>query len=129
MFAIKTEVRDLRARTYAFAAQKTMYGGKKIAKGDTIYLFASENEGGPGLRITSYNVCYTKLLRLSLGAMAISAFKQSVPEVTRTKGIIIEDAQGRERILIGAPIPASRARVRTDTSRVRQVWAQRSPNP
>jgi len=49
MFAIKTEVRDLRARTYAFPAQKTMYGGKKIAKGDTIYVFASENEGGPGL--------------------------------------------------------------------------------
>jgi len=49
MFAIKTEVRDLRARTFGFAAQKTMYGGKKIAKGDTIYLFASENEGGPGL--------------------------------------------------------------------------------
>ena len=26
-----------------------MYGGKKIAAGDTVYLFASENEGGPGL--------------------------------------------------------------------------------
>jgi hypothetical protein len=26
-----------------------MYGGKYIAKGDTIFVFASENEGGPGL--------------------------------------------------------------------------------
>ena len=26
-----------------------MYGGKRIAAGDTIFLFASENEGGPGL--------------------------------------------------------------------------------
>jgi hypothetical protein len=26
-----------------------MYGGKKIATGDTIYIFASEKEGGPGL--------------------------------------------------------------------------------
>ena len=26
-----------------------MYGGKQIAEGDTIYLFASENEGGQGL--------------------------------------------------------------------------------
>jgi hypothetical protein len=26
-----------------------MYGGKHIAKGDTIFVFASENEGGPGL--------------------------------------------------------------------------------
>jgi hypothetical protein len=26
-----------------------MYGGKHIAGGDTIFVFASENEGGPGL--------------------------------------------------------------------------------
>ena len=26
-----------------------MYGGKGIAEGDTIFIFASENEGGPGL--------------------------------------------------------------------------------
>ena len=49
MFAIKAEVSDPRAETLAFAAQKTMYGGKHIAKGDTIFVFASENEGGPGL--------------------------------------------------------------------------------
>jgi hypothetical protein len=48
-FAIKAEVRDVRAETFAFEAQKTMYGGKEIAKGDTIFIFASENEGGPGL--------------------------------------------------------------------------------
>jgi hypothetical protein len=35
--------------TFAFSAQKTMYGGKHIAKGDIIFLFASEDEGGPGL--------------------------------------------------------------------------------
>jgi len=52
MFAIKTEVRDPQAKTFAFKAQKTMYGGKRIAKGDTIYVFASENEGGPGLIAT-----------------------------------------------------------------------------
>jgi hypothetical protein len=28
---------------------KTMYGGKRIAVGDTIFVFASENEGGTGL--------------------------------------------------------------------------------
>ena len=26
-----------------------MYGGKRIAEGDTVFLFASENEGGQGL--------------------------------------------------------------------------------
>jgi hypothetical protein len=48
-FAIKAEVRDARAKTFAFTAQKTMYGGKHIAVGDTIFVFASENEGGQGL--------------------------------------------------------------------------------
>ena len=49
IFAIKAEVSDPRAKTFGFSAQKTMYGGKHIAKGDTIFVFASENEGGPGL--------------------------------------------------------------------------------
>jgi hypothetical protein len=48
-FAIKAAVIDPRARTFAFATQKTMYGGKQIASGDTIFVFASENEGGQGL--------------------------------------------------------------------------------
>ncbi len=48
-FVIKAEVSDPRAKTFTFTAQKTMYGGKQIAEGDTVYLFASENEGGPGL--------------------------------------------------------------------------------
>lgn len=49
VFAIKAEVRDARGATFAFTAQKTMYGGKYIAAGDVIFIFASENEGGPGL--------------------------------------------------------------------------------
>ena len=48
-FAIKAEVSDPSAKTFAFKAQKTMYGGKQIAEGDRIFVFASENEGGPGL--------------------------------------------------------------------------------
>jgi hypothetical protein len=28
---------------FAFSGQKTMYGGNHIAKGDTIFVFASEN--------------------------------------------------------------------------------------
>jgi hypothetical protein len=48
-FAIKAEIRDLSANSFVFLAQKTMYGGKQIAEGDTVFLFASENEGGKGL--------------------------------------------------------------------------------
>jgi hypothetical protein len=48
-FAIKAEVHDPQAKTFAFTEQKTMYGGKHIAEGDTVFVFASENEGGHGL--------------------------------------------------------------------------------
>jgi hypothetical protein len=48
-FAIKAEVGDPRATSFAFTAQKTMYGGRHIAAGDTVFVFASENEGGQGL--------------------------------------------------------------------------------
>jgi hypothetical protein len=48
-YVIKAEVRDPAAPAWTFAAQKTMYGGKHIAPGDEIFIFASENEGGRGL--------------------------------------------------------------------------------
>jgi hypothetical protein len=48
-YAIKAEVVDPLARTFTFIAQKTMYGGKQITQGDTIFVFASEKEGGQGL--------------------------------------------------------------------------------
>jgi hypothetical protein len=48
-FVIKADIRDARAKTFAFTAQKTMYGGKRIAEGDAVFLFASETQGGHGL--------------------------------------------------------------------------------
>ena len=48
-FVIKAEITDPSAKTFTFRARKTMYGGKHIARGDTIFVFASENEGGSGL--------------------------------------------------------------------------------
>ena len=49
MFAIKAEVTEPGAKAFALSKQKTMYGGKHIVRGDTIFVVASENEGGPGL--------------------------------------------------------------------------------
>ena len=48
-FAIKAAISDARAKTFVLSAQKTMYGGKHIAAGDTVFLFASETDGGNGL--------------------------------------------------------------------------------
>lgn len=47
-YAIKAPVADTGAARFVFAQCKTMYGGKRIARGDTVYVFASENSGGPG---------------------------------------------------------------------------------
>ena len=48
-YAIKVELPQPHARRYRFTAQKTMYGGKHIGVGDTVYIFASEAHGGHGL--------------------------------------------------------------------------------
>jgi hypothetical protein len=48
-FAIKAAIGDARAKTFVLPAQKTMYGGKHIAAGDSVFLFASETDGGNGL--------------------------------------------------------------------------------
>lgn len=48
-YAIKAAIDDPMANTFSFVAQKTMYGGKQIAEGDDVFIFASENEGGQGL--------------------------------------------------------------------------------
>jgi hypothetical protein len=48
-FVIKAAIADPDAATFVLAAQKTMYGGKHIAPGDVVFMFASENSGGQGL--------------------------------------------------------------------------------
>jgi hypothetical protein len=48
-FAIKAAISDPGAKSFAFGEYKTMYGGKGITPGDTIFVFSSENDGGAGL--------------------------------------------------------------------------------
>lgn len=65
-----------------------------------------------------------------LGAVVgLAGFAQRESSVIRTRGIVIVDDKGRERILIGAPIPAARNRVRTDLKRVEAIWANRFGDP
>lgn len=52
----------------------------------------------------------------------------SEAKVIRTRGIVIVDDQGRERILLGAPIPSAKNRVRTDLARVKEIWGKRFPD-
>lgn len=43
-FAIKAQIGDPRLKTFAFISRKTMHGGKLIAEGDMVFLFASETQ-------------------------------------------------------------------------------------
>lgn len=63
-------------------------------------------------------VCIMLVAGFSLAFTATNKF-----DLIRTKGIIIEDETGKDRILIGAPIPHSKDRVRTDTNLVRKFFA------
>ncbi|GAO43143.1 hypothetical protein [Flavihumibacter petaseus] len=69
-------------------------------------------------------------LVLALFAQVLVSFrdKGDNAKVIRAKGIVIVDDQGRERILIGAPLPQASNRVRTDTARVRALWSKRFGN-
>lgn len=44
-------------------------------------------------------------------------------DLVRTRGIVVQDEAGRDRILIGAPFPTSPDRIRTDTVKARTAWA------
>jgi len=48
-YVLKAPVADPQAGRFAFPACKTMYGGRRVAVGDIVYLFASETRGGAGL--------------------------------------------------------------------------------
>lgn len=48
-YVIKADIANTAATTFQLTAQKTMYGGKRIAVGDTVFLFASETQAGQGL--------------------------------------------------------------------------------
>jgi len=49
-YAIKAELGDSELPAFIdFARQKTMYGGRKIAAGDEIYIFGGDVGGGRGL--------------------------------------------------------------------------------
>ncbi len=67
------------------------------------------------------------VLAAAVLVLVCTAFRTTErPEgVLRARGLIIEDDQGRERILIGSPIPAAKNRIRTDLERATSVWAKR----
>jgi hypothetical protein len=74
---------------------------------------------------------FAMTLAVILTAFIIAAFRPQSgdDEILRARGLVIVDDAGRERILLGAPIPDAAGRVRTDLGRVRELWAGRFPDP
>ncbi|WP_221740837.1 hypothetical protein, partial [Streptomyces sp. RP5T] len=74
-----------------------------------------------GLGRLTRQVRRLNLVVAGLGGMLIlvmgAAFVSGHPGVIRTRGIIVEDAEGRARILIGAPAPTVPERLRTSPAR------------
>ncbi len=69
---------------------------------------------------------YAALLTIAVAVLFVRS-GTATDGVLRARGLIIEDEVGRERILIGAPVPEATNRVRTDEARVREVWAPQFP--
>jgi hypothetical protein len=49
-YVVKAAIADPRAKSFAFAAMRTMYGGKAIAIGEEVFVFASEHDP-PSLKL------------------------------------------------------------------------------
>lgn len=64
------------------------------------------------------------VMGVALVALPVAAFTVRDAEIIRVKGIIVEDAQGRARILIGAPAPDVEERVRTNPARAEATWGR-----
>ena len=70
---------------------------------------------------------YSLITSCALGLFLLLSFTGKNNDVIRAKGIVIVDEQGRERILIGAPIPQAKNRVRTNLEKVKEVWGKNFP--
>lgn len=64
------------------------------------------------------------VMGMALLAIPVAAFTLREADILRVKGIIIEDDQGRARILIGAPAPEVTERVRTNPELARAAWGE-----
>ncbi len=71
---------------------------------------------------------YCVVLTVSVAVLFFVAFSLPGRDVIRTKGIVVTDPDGRDRILIGAPVPASGERIRSNLGKAKNAWGNRYPS-
>jgi len=64
---------------------------------------------------------------IALAAITILSLGPRNDGVLRARGLVIVDDQGRDRILIGAPVPDSPDRIRTDIAKAESAWGKHYP--
>lgn len=87
-FVINVEVRNPRARRFVLSGRKTIYRGKRIAAGDTVFIFANETHGGPGL-----------IARGVVSCAATSARRRGIPRQSPRVSAVIDRTALTERRL------------------------------
>lgn len=78
-------------------------------------------------RETTFLKIYAFILTIAVLVLFTLISNQN-QDIIRAKGIVIEDANGKERILIGAPIPYATNRIRTDSVRAKEAWGYIHPD-
>lgn len=73
--------------------------------------------------VMRHNIVMIALL-LCLGYIIYGSLFKSDNDILYAKGIVIVDEEGKERILIGAPIPKSKDRIRDDLDKAKKVWGE-----
>ena len=72
---------------------------------------------------TKFNYLLLLFVLIIVGGIFLSV-QNSSDDVLYTRGIVIIDESGNERILIGAPIPKSKDRIRDDLKKAQAVWGE-----
>lgn len=72
---------------------------------------------------------YNVILTIALSSFMFLAFtlQRTSDDIIRTKGIIVVDEKGKDRILIGAPVPGSENRIRSNFGKAKGAWGKRYP--
>ncbi len=73
---------------------------------------------------------YSLILTIVVVVVLVRSFSNNsiqMPDIIRAKGVVIEDEMGKARIIMGAPIPFVKHRIRTDTNKVKELWAKKFP--
>ncbi len=80
-----------------------------------------------GFRFMAFYSAILTIAVIALATLMILSRGSGREGVLRARGLVIVDDRGRDRILIGAPVPASADRVRTDMAKAESAWGKRYP--